>query len=135
VGVAATGANTSVILSGTNNPGPGAPAFTFTNTSGTYDYSALTSSQSNIALTFDNTQTGTYKLGSLTIAGAPGAAAFSGNTTAANITLANLTVTNAAGIGLNLSGDTGSLPSTARPRSTPPSAMRFILATSPAPSP
>ncbi len=35
-------------------------------------------------------------------------AAFTGNTTAANITLANLTVTNAAGIGLNLSGDTGS---------------------------
>ena len=39
---------------------------------------------------------------------APGAAAFSGNTTAANITLANLTVTNAAGVGLNLANDTGS---------------------------
>jgi hypothetical protein len=107
-GIAATGANSSVTLIGTNNPGPGAPAFTFTNTSGTYDYSALTSSQSNIALAFNNAQTGTYKLGSLTIANAPGAAAFSGDTTAANITLANLTVTSAAGIGLNLSGDTGS---------------------------
>jgi len=107
-GVAATGVNSSVTLSGTNNPGPGAPAFTFTNTAGTYDYSALASFQSNIALAFDNSQTGTYKLGSLTIASAPGAAAFSGNTTAANITLANLTVSNAAGIGLNLSVDTGS---------------------------
>jgi hypothetical protein len=107
-GIAVTGANSSVTLAGTNNPGPGAPAFTFTNTSGSYDYSALTSSQSNVGLAFDNTQTGTYKLGSLTIANAPGAAAFSDNTSAANITLANLTVTNAAGIGLNLTGETGS---------------------------
>jgi hypothetical protein len=107
-GIAATGANSSVTLSGAHKPGPGAPAFAFTNTSGAYNYSALTSSQSNIALTFDNTQTGTYNLGSLTIVNAPGAAAFSGSAAGANITLANLTVTNAAGIGLNLSNDTGS---------------------------
>jgi hypothetical protein len=107
-GVAASGANSSITLSGANKPGPGAPAFTFTNTSGTYDYSGLTSSQSNIALAFNNTQTGTYNLGSLTILSAPGAAAFSGNATGANITFANLTVTNAAGIGLDLTNDTGS---------------------------
>ena len=100
-GIAATGANSSVTLIGTNNPGSGAPVFTFTNTSGAYDYSALTSSQSNVALGFNNTETGTYKLGTITIASAPGAAAFSVLGSAANITLANLAVTNAAGIGLS----------------------------------
>src|SRR5262249_13651354 len=94
-GIAATGANSSITLSGTNNPGPGTPAFTFTGTSGVYDYSALTSSQSNVALAFDNAQTGTYKLGNLTIANAPGAAAFSQNSSAANITVANLTINGA----------------------------------------
>ena len=72
MGVAATGANSSVTLSGTNSThNSGAAALSFTNTSGTYDYSGLTSSQSGIALAFDSTQTGTYNLGSLTIGSAP----------------------------------------------------------------
>jgi hypothetical protein len=98
-----------VTLSGTDNPGSGAEAFTFTNTSGTYNYAGLTSSQSNIGLAFGSTQTGAYNLGSLTITGAPAAAAaFSGTATAANITLVNLNITNAGAVGLNLSNDTGS---------------------------
>ena len=106
-GIAATGVNSSVTLAGTNNPGPGAPAFTFTNTSGTYDDSGLTSSQSNLGVTFGNTQTGTYKLGSLAITNAPGTA-FSATGSAANIALTNLTLTDAAGTGLSLTGETGS---------------------------
>jgi hypothetical protein len=107
-GIAATGANSSVTVSGTNNPGAAATAFSFANTSGSYNYAGLTSAQSGIGLAFDNTHTGAYNLGSLTVNGAPGAAAFFGTGTAANLTLASLTVNNAAGLGLSLNGDTGS---------------------------
>ena len=107
-GVAATGANSSVTLSGTDNPGTESEAFTFTNTSGTYNYAGLTTSQSGAGLAFDSTETGSYNLGSFTVDGATGAAAFSGAATAANITFVNLAVNNATSVGLKLSNDTGS---------------------------
>jgi len=111
-GIDATGINTDINVSGTVDVATaGSRAFEFTATSGDYDYSGVTSTQSGIsAQAFGATHGGTYRLGSHTVT-SPGVNALTMASTTLDLTYASFTVagTNPTGAAILIDDTSGSL--------------------------
>lgn len=109
--ISATGANTNLTISGTMDVANNANrTFQFNSTSGNYDFSGVTSTDSGIAQVFNATESGTYNLGNHT-ATTPGASALTITSTTVDVTYESLTVagTNTTDDAIQIDDASGSL--------------------------